>query len=450
MSPQHVEIGEVLDERDHRNLNGWFILFGLTGLMIVMQLVSYFGRTPSSEVLVSKAEQLLKGRIVTSKLGPTPASGLDSMLQELRPKTTEPLVATAYAAVATEAKVPIKPGEIIVLKGGQEPADKAIYEIYTQPTLTPDRAKTLAAELPTDRFLYKLIQVQALEKAGDKTAREGLTDKWSSARLMLSGGLLLLILFGGFILILTYVVLRFNGMLKPLGFPITPLSLPDADRLVLRSAQIFIAFNAIGLFAALALRGNVSKEIYSLPIYLTIVASIVLLARVPIGGKWISLQSIGLSKQNLGRHVLWGVGAAIANAPILVVVMIASMNLMKSLPTPEHPTTVELTTTQSPWVILLALIMASVMAPFIEEIMFRGTMFPAFARAFRSPLWGALFSSFIFAAIHPTGIPVWPGLAAVGAMSCFLVYQTKSLVPSMVMHATHNFGTLLFLLLTMK
>jgi membrane protease YdiL (CAAX protease family) len=54
------------------------------------------------------------------------------------------------------------------------------------------------------------------------------------------------------------------------------------------------------------------------------------------------------------------------------------------------------------------------------------------------------FSSLLFAMVHPTGVPAWPALAAIGAMAALLTFQTRSLVPSIVMHAVHN-GTLLLL-----
>jgi membrane protease YdiL (CAAX protease family) len=218
----------------------------------------------------------------------------------------------------------------------------------------------------------------------------------------------------------------------------------------MRSAQIFVAFLGISLIGGLLLRPLQNSPFASLPLYFGVLIAVLLLSKVPVWGKWISLRTIGISKENLGRHVLWGVGAAFANAPILVVVMLISTQVFKGLPSPEHPTTVELTTTSNPWVIVVSVLLAAVMAPIIEEIMFRGTMFPGFSRAFNSPIWGGVASSLIFAAIHPTGIPAWPALAAIGGMSCFLVYQTRSLVPSMVMHATHNFGTLVLVLLTTR
>ncbi|MEA2553045.1 MAG: protease family protein, partial [Fimbriimonadaceae bacterium] len=81
---------------------------------------------------------------------------------------------------------------------------------------------------------------------------------------------------------------------------------------------------------------------------------------------------------------------------------------------------------------------AAVIAPFWEEIMFRGTILPALSTVLGRPLWGILLSSFMFAAIHPQGVPLWLGLGLIGGMNAMLAYQTKSLVPSITVHAINN------------
>ena len=79
--------------------------------------------------------------------------------------------------------------------------------------------------------------------------------------------------------------------------------------------------------------------------------------------------------------------------------------------------------------------------------MFRGTMLPAISRVTKSPAWGIVISSFLFAAIHPQGLVLWLSLATVGAMAAMVTYQTKSLVPAIVLHAVHNFAIMMMGLL---
>jgi membrane protease YdiL (CAAX protease family) len=92
--------------------------------------------------------------------------------------------------------------------------------------------------------------------------------------------------------------------------------------------------------------------------------------------------------------------------------------------------------------VLSLFFLASIEAPIFEETLFRGIFQPALAAIVKRPWLSGVITSFLFASIHPTGVPAWPALALIGGMSVFLTYQTRSIVPSMIMHATHNALTL--------
>jgi membrane protease YdiL (CAAX protease family) len=120
---------------------------------------------------------------------------------------------------------------------------------------------------------------------------------------------------------------------------------------------------------------------------------------------------------------------------------------------PSHPI-VQVLVHGDAWVWLQILLVASVLAPLVEETMFRGVLY----RHLRdlTGRWGRLVSilvsaslvSFIFAVIHPqgwAGVPVLMGLA----FSFALVREWRgSLLPAMVAHGLNNtlallLGTLL-------
>jgi hypothetical protein len=93
-------------------------------------------------------------------------------------------------------------------------------------------------------------------------------------------------------------------------------------------------------------------------------------------------------------------------------------------------------------VLLVALVV--VLAPFVEEIIFRGLLLRAFMR--RMTFWpAALLSTFIFSAFHTYEVNTLAGaltLAAVvgtlGLTNCYLVRLTDSLAPGMAVHAAFN------------
>jgi membrane protease YdiL (CAAX protease family) len=110
---------------------------------------------------------------------------------------------------------------------------------------------------------------------------------------------------------------------------------------------------------------------------------------------------------------------------------------------PSHPIVEWL---QNPdWSLLgQVVLVASVLAPLVEETMFRGALYrhlrDATARLGRvgSFLVSALIVSFVFAVIHPQGVLAVPALMAL-AMGLTLLREWRgTLLPSMMVHGIHN------------
>lgn len=96
------------------------------------------------------------------------------------------------------------------------------------------------------------------------------------------------------------------------------------------------------------------------------------------------------------------------------------------------------------WVRFQLILLACVAAPVVEEIMFRGVLYRNLRDAtgglgwFLSCLISALWTSFIFAVIHPQGMFAVPALMGI-ACGCTLVREWRdSLWASMVVHAINN------------
>lgn len=91
--------------------------------------------------------------------------------------------------------------------------------------------------------------------------------------------------------------------------------------------------------------------------------------------------------------------------------------------------------------VLLALLVVCV-APFIEELTFRGVLLSGLAR--RMPIgWAMLTSAIVFGCVHlPDFKFAWypvPALVILGLVSAWLRVHTRSLWPSITLHATNNF-----------
>ncbi|MCX7704024.1 MAG: CPBP family intramembrane metalloprotease, partial [Planctomycetota bacterium] len=84
----------------------------------------------------------------------------------------------------------------------------------------------------------------------------------------------------------------------------------------------------------------------------------------------------------------------------------------------------------------LTLALAVLVAPFAEEFIFRTILFSAFRSHFRF-LPSAVFSSLVFAALHPTVAGFAP-LLLLSLFLCYLYERTSSLFSVALMHSVHN------------
>jgi membrane protease YdiL (CAAX protease family) len=120
------------------------------------------------------------------------------------------------------------------------------------------------------------------------------------------------------------------------------------------------------------------------------------------------------------------------------------------VPKPTHP--IVQVMGHLDWPLLLQLLfLASVVAPLVEETMFRGFLYRhlrevtgRWGRGF-SVLYSALVVSFLFAAIHPQGWVAIPALMALAFVFALMREWRGTLIPSMVAHGINN-GLIMLLL----
>jgi membrane protease YdiL (CAAX protease family) len=173
-------------------------------------------------------------------------------------------------------------------------------------------------------------------------------------------------------------------------------------------------------------------------------------------------QDIGWTSGRAGAaEPLFGLGTFVLSIPLLVVGLIATLLLMAlsqalhpsdpSTEQPGHPV-FELLQNANWWEVAQAFFAASIVAPIVEETMFRGVLY----RQLRSATAGGGFVlsflasmvvvSFLFAVIHPQGWVATPALMAIAFALTIAREWRVSLLPGMVHHGIHN-GCLLALAL---
>lgn len=468
----HFEIGDEAqvpqehEPPEQRSFVGITLLAILIGFLVVANLYSYLTRKPSKTTEYSTYHAILKTAAMQVELPkrlqasqPAAAKADDSKalqtlfskpISELEPLAKKDLEAAAILSVFRDVNsLPVDQSLIDRLEKSKEEKHRLIAEIYGKPP-TLKRAEEIEKKLSKTEFAFRWAAAVALERAGDKNAKERALP---TSRMYMAGAMTIVAALGfgvGIVLLILYFYMRISGTWLPKGHPMPKLSLFQADQLALRAAQMLAAMYAVQIIVpeTLIVVGSIvgsKPNSYVAMAFTTLsaIAVVVSIAAMPFAKGAPNLLKSCIQRNDLGKNILWGVSGALANLPVLIIVTMISRALFVGLPDPEHPTTSLLQTNQNIFLIVVVLIAASIGAPIMEELVFRGAMLPAVVRTMGRPVAGVLVVNLAFAAIHPTGIPAWPALAGIGVVSSILANMRGSLVPSIVMHAVHNLMTLL-------
>lgn len=458
--------GPPSEEGARRNFTGW-TCFAILVLFVMIAVGTSNAKAKPPRLDGHEGDEILLKQVLSTEslektLGASMSSAiasnhdtlsktLDDPIAELVLEADSDLYASMlYAAMRTYQgqKVPVE--HLKLLAKSKVPEDQAFYEIYSRDSLSHVQANQLVSKLPTSPFIYQAARVQALQKAGDSEA---------VARLISP-----LACLGTFILELgafpfigaslaVWLIFRRRLREKSLelkGIPLDGITPLDADRLAIRAAQILAIFVISGLvvmYTARSLRVHLTDAEMSAGGGILTICAIFALQRFPVDGKLIHLSTMGLNARNLGKDILLGIVGFLAEFPVAMILGSVSVTLMRWLPKPTHPAEA-LEHTHDLRTIIPILVSACIIAPFWEEIAFRGLLFPGIKKLMGGIVPGILLSSIIFASVHPQGIAEWLPLAFIGATSCYLSYQSRSLVPGMVMHGLHNAALCLLMLLS--
>ena len=444
---------------ERRHPIGWVLLGVFFAYLIINQLIfSLFPKRAAPTFLQDEIllEQVIMLKSMVGTFGASEEeqknilSHLDNPISSLVDhKNRYATAAKLYIVMRHEQGKAITPQDLKILQQSSNLQDRAFAEIYAHQKLTPEQAKNLSGELKKNNFLNLMAKIHAYEEAGNKNARSEMLpyELWTIKIFVFF--LIGIFFFVGLYLLWVYMRHRVKGFWKPEGHPAPALSGTDSDRYAARVALfLFLLMLVSGmrgewlqrwigtggtLLVAQTLELLLLIGIFSLPIYQQ---------------KDTVLRFFGQVK-HFGKLVLWGVSGAIVNIPILFVLGMISAILLWFLPEPSHPI-IERVLSSGTFITQFSVFFGAViLAPIIEELVFRGLLLPALTKRFKSPAKGIVISSLLFAAIHPQGIVLWPQLAAIGAMAALLTYQTRSLVPGMVMHAVHNCTLLILTTLTL-
>jgi membrane protease YdiL (CAAX protease family) len=161
-----------------------------------------------------------------------------------------------------------------------------------------------------------------------------------------------------------------------------------------------------------------------------------------------------------GLEPLLGIGCYLAALPLVflgVVTFLILSAILKHLghevPEPSHP--IIDSVVHGGWAVRLQwLVDACVVAPLVEETMFRGVLYRHLREASArippagSVLFSAAVASFVFAVIHPQGLLFVPVLMALAVAFALAREWRGTLVPPMIAHGINNGMVMMLLLVT--
>lgn len=298
-----------------------------------------------------------------------------------------------------------------------------------------------------------LLRARLLRKSGDD---EGADAALSSARAQASLTVLAMFAFGGTLLggAIAWLVVLGTGTRRRLleslraGFRRAPL--PPATRAVLLGT--FASYLGVSLLVwglvrrvpSTLTQGPTGRAALLVLCELLIAGLTYAVFRALRGPEGPRVAELGFRKATLLRDVGAGLVAYLMLLPLLLVVIVPLAAVFKRLgvPSQSHPIVDAIQAgADAPLSLVLLFVVAAVLAPLIEETLFRGALYPAL-RGRMGGLAAALLGAFVFAALHPQlGLGLL-GVFLIGFVLTLVYEVTGSLVASATAHALNN-GVLL-------
>lgn len=422
---------------------GWVLFAVVCATTVAAQLSEYFGAPAgekgNAELTVAASQARLNLWLAEAAERASPGSGKPLIRQFSetwkgyeRAAQASPEAARAWTPVAHELGMEVTPAVLGVLQGSKDEGDAALASLYSGGKPDP-------SALPGTGFAAELARHHAAAARGGKPDRGAL---FPAGLMLLSVGVMggfAFALVAGVALLIVFLVQA--KKLPQAGYPETPQTSADADRKALRMGlYLLLYFSLVAVLvrylplpAPLMVKAAAAMSLF--------VPLLLWLLHVPVFGVSDSAGKLVGRRAPLGKLALAGVWAWLAALPIVLLSAAVLTRLFPGLPQPSHPTTVELAGGQGVAEVLATYLLAAGLAPLLEELTFRGLLFPALKRHMPWVAAAAL-SGLAFAAIHPQGPLLWVSLGALGFAGAVSAQYTGSLIPAIVMHALNNASVL--------
>ncbi|MCS6775297.1 MAG: CPBP family intramembrane glutamic endopeptidase [Chloroherpetonaceae bacterium] len=330
--------------------------------------------------------------------------------------------------------------------------------VYAEGKLTPSEVSSLLATLNRMelRWFARLVRQQIYTKAGmQEEARQEQRAALASAQAVLFWNLVqILLLLGGIVGVSLWSVRALQRRAQDQA-GVRALPVPAAPFSYRARMSAFLAYFALPLIAlplgVVVREGNMngptltrlSVALYLMLTALSVLVSLQVLRAVVQKEEqkrlafYEALRALGLRTAHFWQDVATGVTRYAMLLPLLLLTAWLSSIVFARFKTPPHPVLYQFLAAPSLADQVLLLFQTAVVAAVVEELMFRGVLFPALWA--RWGVWrGAAIASAVFALAHPTLPAGFLSLWTLGMGFTFVFLRSGSLVPGIVMHGLNN------------
>ncbi len=308
-----------------------------------------------------------------------------------------------------------------------------------------------------ERWLATMTRVDLYERVGQQGRAEQLRAHWQQRQMVFSGIVGLLMAFYavmglvGVVTLALLVISWLAGRQRSTSLWRKPWNLVDVAEalVVLLLLLVCVSVATAGLREVIgsALSSETSNAILMAVGYLFCGACTIALIVYRIGRHRRVWELLGLKWHRVAACVgqgIAGFGVAVALLVITLSVL-GQFGIERIVPlAPKAPLEMFLET-RSPLTFAVYFLLVGILAPVVEELIFRGFVYPGLRRMMTVPA-AALASALVFAAVH-VAVPVGSLLAItlIGVVLAYLYERSGSLIAPMITHAMYN--SFVFLLL---
>jgi len=435
----------------------WWLLIVLFALIIAGNVAQFWllFRAPTAQGLTSgnqrlgaefqiryalAVERLGMGGVATKMAQEAALTGLDAAYAPYEAAVYRAIVAHAFQqreAAETLRALPDLPSETLAPAARRWQAMR-LRDALTQP-MNADRVPAVlesVGALPSSQA-RALLEMTLYARAGDteraNAIRQSLTQRAMQGVLALGGVLLFGGVMGlaGFGILLWYLISR-----PPLPARPAPDESPFAYDPLLWALAIFllVLLNAPALNQALLDLGlDGASAIYLLAVLLP------LMYLASLRGQADALGRIEWFRTGFWRQLGAAATGYAAYVPFLAALLTLTLLIAPALPAEQtNPVGERATQARDALSWLWLFTQAVVLAPIIEEFVFRGVLFKVFWQRTGRVWLSAFVSGYLFAVIHPQFLGGILPITVLGAILAIVYAHTRSLLPCIVIHATNN------------